>query len=79
MQAQGVDDVDAWLHAVLLSLQPSSAWPLTVQALDNKVAFLGRIVAQPSGLIEKAVELIRETESADVPAIIDALNLIVPT
>jgi hypothetical protein len=69
---------DAWLHAMLLSVQPSSAWPLTIQALDNKVAFLGRIVAQPSGLIEKAVELIRETESTDVPAIIDALNSIVP-
>lgn len=69
---------DAWFHAVLLSLQPSSAWPLAVQALDNKVAFLGRLVAQPSGLVEKAVELIRETESKDVPAIIDALNSIVP-
>lgn len=69
---------DAWFHAVLLSLQPSSAWPLAVQALDNKVAFLGRIVAQPSGLVEKAVDLIRETESKDVPAIIDALNSIVP-
>ena len=69
---------DAWLHAVLLSLQPAAAWPLTVQALDNKVAFLGRIVAQPSGLVEKAVDLIRETESKNVPAIIDALNSIVP-
>lgn len=70
---------DAWLHALLLSLQPPSAWPLTVQALDGKVAFLGRIVAQPTGLVERAVDLIRETESKDVPAIIDALNSIVPS
>jgi hypothetical protein len=70
---------DAWLHAVLLSLQPPSAWPLTVQALDGKVAFLGKIIAQPTGLVERAVDLIRETESKDVPAIIDALNSIVPS
>jgi Family of unknown function (DUF5995) len=69
---------DAWLHAVLLSMQPPASWPLTVQALDAKVAFLGKIVAQPSGLVGKAVDLIRETESKDVPAIIDALSSIVP-
>lgn len=69
---------DAWMHALLLSLQPPAAWPLTVQALDGKVAFLGKVVAQPSGLVAKAVDLIRDTESKDVPAIIDALNSIVP-
>lgn len=69
---------DAWLHAVLLSMQPPASWPLTIQALDTKVAFLGKIVAQPSGLVEKAVDLIRETENQDVPAVIDALNSIVP-
>lgn len=69
---------DAWLHAVLLSLQPPSVWPLTVQALDRKVAFLGKIIAQPRGLVDKAIDLIRDTESKDVPAIIDALNSIVP-
>src|SRR6185295_966742 len=69
---------DAWLHAELLSLQPPSAWPLTVQALDSKVAFLGRLVAQPRGLVRKAVDLIREFESKNVPAVIDALNSIVP-
>ncbi|HKI05543.1 MAG TPA: DUF5995 family protein [Thermoanaerobaculia bacterium] len=69
---------DAWLHAELLSVQPPSVWPLTVKALDAKVAFLGRIVAEPTGLVERAVDLIRETESRDVPAIIDALNGIVP-
>jgi len=69
---------DAWLHAVILSLQPPSSWPLTVQALDGKVAFLGKLIAQPTGLVAQAVNLIRDTESKDVPAIIDALNAIVP-
>jgi hypothetical protein len=69
---------DAWMHAVLLSLQPPAAWPLTVRTIDGKVAFLGRLVAQPSGIVAQAVDLIRATESKDVPAIIDALNSIVP-
>jgi len=68
---------DAWMHAELISLQPPLFWPLTVKALDDKVAFLGKLVAQPRGLVAAAVSLIRETESKDVPAIIDALNSIV--
>ena len=67
----------AWLHAVILSLQPPASWPLTVQALDAKVKLLGKLVAQPRGLVASAVGLIRDTESRDVPAIIDALNSIV--
>jgi len=69
---------DAWLHAEILALQPPAAWPLTVQALDAKVAFLGRLITRPQGLVAQAVNLIRATESQDVPAIIDALNSIVP-
>jgi hypothetical protein len=68
---------DAWLHAQLLSIQPPSMWPLTVKALDRKVSFLGRIIAQPVGIVANAVKLIRDTESKDVPAIIDALSSIV--
>jgi hypothetical protein len=69
---------DAWLHAVILSLQPPASWPLTVQALDSKVTFLGKLIAQPTALVAQAVNLIRDTESKDVPAVIDALNSIVP-
>lgn len=68
---------DAWLHASLISLQPPSLWPLTVRALDRKVALLGRIITQPVGLVANAVKLIRDTESKDVPAVIDALSSIV--
>ncbi|HEV7505570.1 MAG TPA: DUF5995 family protein [Thermoanaerobaculia bacterium] len=69
---------DAWLHAQIISLQPPSSWPLTIQALDDKVEFLGKLVAQPRGLVASAVAIIRDTESKEVPAIIDALNSIVP-
>jgi hypothetical protein len=68
---------DAWMHAVILSVQPPSVRAMTIKALDDKVAFLGKIIANPSGLVARAVSLIRETESTDVPAIIDALNGIV--
>jgi hypothetical protein len=70
---------DAWAHALLLSLLPPEAWSLTVKTIDDKVAFLGRLVAEPSGIVAQAVDLIRATESKDVPAIIDALNSIVPS
>jgi hypothetical protein len=69
---------DSWMHALLLSLQPPSAWPLTVKTIDAKVAFLGKLIVQPAGLVAQAVNLIRATESKDVPAIIDALDSIVP-
>lgn len=67
---------DAWRHAVILSLQPPSIRPYTIQALDGKTAFLGKLISQPGRLCEKVVDLIRDTESRDVPAIIDALNSI---
>jgi hypothetical protein len=41
-------------------------------------ALLGRLVANPVGLVARVVSLIRETESKDVPAIMDALGAIVP-
>lgn len=68
---------DAWLHANLISVMPPAGRPLAIKALDDKVAFLGRVITKPSGLVARAVSLIRETESRDVPAIIDALNGIV--
>lgn len=51
---------------------------LTIQSIDRKAAFLGRLVANPTGLVARAVSLIRETESKNVPAIIDALGAVVP-
>ena len=68
---------DAWRHAVILAHLPRLFWPLTIEALDGKVAFLGRLIANPVGIVGKAVELIKMAESDDVPAVINALNGIV--
>jgi hypothetical protein len=65
---------DAWLHALLLSALPPAARPPAEQALDTKVAFLGKVIARPLGPIAAAVVVIRETESHDVAAVIDALS-----
>ncbi|HEX3130459.1 MAG TPA: DUF5995 family protein [Thermoanaerobaculia bacterium] len=68
---------DAWRHAVMLANLPPALWPLTIEAIDGKVAFLGRLIANPVGIVAKAVELIKMAESNDVPAIIEALNSII--
>jgi hypothetical protein len=65
---------DAWNHALILAALPPSAWPPALAALDAKVTFLAKLVAEPGGLAGKAVEIIRLTESLDVPIIIDALD-----
>lgn len=68
---------DAWNHAVILAHQGPALQALTIEMMDGKVAFLGKLVANPVGIVGKAVELIRMSESDDVPAIIDALNNVV--
>ena len=65
---------DAWNHALILAALPQSVWPPALAALDAKVTFLGKLIAEPGGLAGKAVEIIRLTESLDVPAVIDALD-----
>jgi Family of unknown function (DUF5995) len=65
---------DAWNHALILAHLPQPVWPPAVAALDAKVTFLGKLIAEPSGLAGKAVEMIRLTESLDRAAVIDALD-----
>jgi hypothetical protein len=65
---------DAWLHACLIADLPPEKRPDLIAALDSKVSFLGKVVAQPGGIVGKVVDLIRDTESRDVPAIIKALS-----
>jgi hypothetical protein len=69
---------EPWLNATIVSLMPPIARPFTTQSIDRKAALLGRLVANPVGLVARAVSLIRETESKDVLAIMDALGAIVP-
>jgi hypothetical protein len=64
---------DAWLHATLIAALPSPARSLAERALDDKAAFLGRVVAQPVFPVSSAVEVVRETESHDVAAVIAGL------
>jgi hypothetical protein len=68
---------DAWNHAVILAHLPQPVWPPAVAALDAKVTFLGKLIAEPGGLAGKAVEMIRLTESLDRAAVIDALVSVV--
>ncbi|HEV3073120.1 MAG TPA: DUF5995 family protein [Thermoanaerobaculia bacterium] len=65
---------DAWNHAVILAHLPQPVWPPAVAALDAKVTFLGKLIAEPGGLAGKAVEMIRLTESLDRAAVIDTLD-----
>jgi hypothetical protein len=69
---------EAWLNATVVSLVPPGVRPFTIQSIDRKAALLGRLVANPTGMVARAVSLIRATESKDVPAIIDALGAVVP-
>jgi len=65
---------DAWNHALVLAHLPRSVWPPAVAALDAKVTFLGKLIAEPGGLAGKAVEMIRLTESLDRAAVIAVLD-----
>lgn len=64
---------DSWNHALILAHLPPAVWPAALDALDTKVTFLARLIADPGGLAGKAVEMIRLSESIDRVAIIDAL------
>lgn len=64
---------DAWLHARILAGQPDVLHPLTMRLIEQKAAFLARLVADPPGLAGQAATLVREAESTDVRAIADAL------
>jgi hypothetical protein len=68
---------EAWNHAQLLAQQTTEQQQSTIISLDRKVAFLGRIVASPSRIIDKAIEIVKTSESDDIPSIIDALNKII--
>ena len=45
-----------------------------VDSLDRRVAVLGKLVAHPGGLLQRAVDVVAATESDDVVAVLDALT-----
>jgi hypothetical protein len=65
---------EAWYNAVLLAGQSEREREATIERLDVRAAVLARLTARPSGLVRPALELIRSTESDDVPAVIAHLD-----
>ncbi|MDJ0800989.1 MAG: DUF5995 family protein [Calothrix sp. MO_167.B12] len=68
---------EAWNFAELLANQNDIFRRAIIAMVDTKVAFLGRLVTNSGGTLNKAIDLIKETESDDIPAVIEALNGIV--
>ena len=69
---------DAWQQAVTLAHLDAERLPLAIDSLDRKVAVLARLVAQPGGVLEQAVDVVGFLESDDVVAVIDALAQVEP-
>ena len=66
---------EAWSHALVLASTPDAARRAElIDSLDRGVAVLGRMVASPGGLLQRAVDLVAATESDDVVAVMDALG-----
>lgn len=63
----------AWEHASLLANAAPEQQAALIQLFDQKTAFLGKTIAQPGRLLEMGFHLIRELESRDHAAVIEAL------
>jgi hypothetical protein len=68
---------EAWSQALVLA---STADPVRraelLDSLDRRVAVLGKVVASPGGLLQRAVDLVAATESDNVLAVTDALGAV---
>ncbi|MFJ9712523.1 DUF5995 family protein [Streptomyces sp. NPDC101234] len=65
---------EAWHNAVLLAGQNEQERAATIERLDVRATALARLIARPGGLVRPALELIRGTESHDVPVVITRLD-----
>jgi len=66
---------EAWSAAVMLaSVHDDARRAELVDSLDRRVAVLGKVVASPGGLLQRAVDVVAATESDDVVKVIDALG-----
>jgi hypothetical protein len=65
---------EAWYNAVLLAGQNEEERQATIDRLDIRAAVLARLIARPGVLVRPALQLIRSTESHDVPAVITHLD-----
>ena len=69
---------DAWKHALILARLRGDARLLTMDVIDRKVAFLGRVLSSPDPVVAAGIRVIHLTESRDVPAIIEAIHRVRP-
>ena len=66
---------EAWAQAQLLAqVDDALRRQRLVDSLDRRVAVLGKLVAHPGGLLQRAVDVVAATESQDVVEVIDALR-----
>jgi hypothetical protein len=69
---------DAWRHAELLASQTPAQQAGSIAVIDDKTTFLGRLVADPGRALTLVLDAVHLAESTDIPAIITALDSIVP-
>ncbi len=67
----------AWEQAEIFAYLTPLQQKAILMVIDSKVAFLGRIIANPGRILGWAIQLIKSAERDDVPAIVDAINSIV--
>ena len=66
---------EAWSQALTLAATEGPARrEALVDSLDRRVAVLGKLVANPGGVLQRAVDVVAATESDDVVAVMDALG-----
>ncbi len=66
---------EAWDQALALArIDHPARREVLVDSLDRRVAVLGKLVAHPGGLLQRAVDVVAATESDDVVAVLDALG-----
>ena len=66
---------EAWSQALVLAATPDpDRRDELIGSLDRSVAVLGKVVANPGGLLQRAVDLVAATESDDVLGVMDALG-----
>ena len=69
---------EAWQQAVTLAHTSADRLPRAIDSLDRRVAVLGKLVAQPGGVLQHAVDVVGFLESDNVVAVIDALAKVEP-
>ena len=69
---------EAWQQAVTLAHTNAERLPRAIDSLDRRVAVLAKLVAQPGGVLQHAVDVVAFLESDNVVAVIDALAKVEP-